>query len=165
MLIPSTLFSEPHFPFLRNVLYCTAEMRKREPINVCFVGQMKYMHHRNKLAGVMHYANRHPEFALQPFDYTQIPPDLCQSLLANMKLDGLIFGDGTALSTFDAYRRAHDVPTVVIIKKRIHLVSRNGKAKTHIVGKWSNDGAGAGAGAHRGIYVTSAAANTLPAEL
>lgn len=114
MLIPSTLFNEPHFPFLRNVLYCTEKMRKREPINVCFVGQMKYMHHRNKLAGVMHYANRHPEFALQPFDYTQIPPGLCQSLLANMKLDGLIFGDGTALSTFDAYRRAHDVPTVVI---------------------------------------------------
>ena len=52
-----------------------------------------------------------------------------------------------------------DVPTVVIIKKRIHLVSRNGKAKTHIVGKWSDDGKGAGAGAHRGIYVT--AANTL----
>lgn len=54
-----------------------------------------------------------------------------------------------------------DVPTVVIIKKRIHLVSRNGKEKTHIVGKWSDDGKGAGAGAHRGIYVTSAAANTL----
>ena len=54
-----------------------------------------------------------------------------------------------------------DVPTVVVIKKRIHLVSRNGKAKAHIVGKWSDDGKGAGAGAHRGIYVTSAAANTL----
>lgn len=52
-----------------------------------------------------------------------------------------------------------DVPTVVVIRKRIHLVSRNGKAKTHIVGKWSDDGKGAGAGAHRGIYVT--AANTL----
>lgn len=52
-----------------------------------------------------------------------------------------------------------DVPTVVIIRKRIHLVSRNGKEKTHIVGKWSDDGKGAGVGAHRGIYVT--AANTL----
>ena len=52
---------------------------------------------------------------------------------------------------------------VVQIAKRIHLVSRNGKHKTHIVGQWSsasapvaNDG-----NAHRCIFVGANVANAL----
>ena len=57
----------------------------------------------------------------------------------------------------------YTIPTVVQISKRIHLVSRNGKHKTHIVGQWSsastpvaNDGA-----AHRCIFVGASVANAL----
>ena len=82
--------------------------------HVCFVGQMRYMHHRKKLSGVMQYANQHHECALQHFDYTQIPHKLCQTLLASMQLDGVIFGDGTAYSSFADYRRRVRIPTVVI---------------------------------------------------
>lgn len=47
-------------------------------------------------------------------------------------------------------------PCVVKIAKRIHLVSRNGKHKTHIVGKWADDsstGVANDGTAHRCIYV------------
>lgn len=89
-------------------------MRNSSVKQVCFIGQMRYMHHRKKLAGVMQYANQHHEFALQQFDYTQIPHKLCQTLLANMQLDGVIFGDGTAYSSFADYRHRVRIPTVVI---------------------------------------------------
>lgn len=46
-------------------------------------------------------------------------------------------------------------PCVVKITKRIHLVSRNGKLKTHIVGQWANTATGVAndGTAHRCIYI------------
>lgn len=58
-----------------------------------------------------------------------------------------ITGGGVVLGT---------VPTVAYVNKRIRLISRYGKERTHIVGKWSDDGTGAGVGAHRGIHITQA---------
>lgn len=46
-------------------------------------------------------------------------------------------------------------PCVVKITKRIHLVSRNGKLKTHIVGQWANTSTGVANNgtSHRCIYI------------
>ena len=49
--------------------------------------------------------------------------------------------------------------TVVNITNRIHLVSRNGKFKTHIVGKWADTDTGVGTGAHRCIYINGTASS------
>ena len=49
------------------------------------------------------------------------------------------------------------LPTVVQITKRIHLVSRNGKHKTHIVGRWADTETGTGTGAARCIYIQGTA--------
>lgn len=81
---------------------------------VCFVGQMKYKHHRDKLSGIMRFANTNGRLDIQPLDYTQIPIKMCIRLLCGMQLDGLIFGDGTALKAFDPYRRKVALPTVAI---------------------------------------------------
>jgi len=53
--------------------------------------------------------------------------------------------------------KAKSLPTVVQITKRIHLVSRNGKHKTHIVGKWADTATGVGTGAARCIYINGTA--------
>ena len=71
--------------------------------------------------------------------------------------DTVLVDEGDYADTTDvAIGQSGIVPTVAYINKRIRLVSRYGKERTHIVGKWSDDGAGAGVGAHRGIYITQA---------
>ena len=81
---------------------------------VCFIGQMKYKHHRDKLCGILRFANANGHLDVQPLDYTQIPSRMCVNLLSSMRLDGLIFGDGTPLQVFDPFRRHVSPPTVVI---------------------------------------------------
>lgn len=69
--------------------------------------------------------------------------------------DTVIVDDGEYSDTTPWTATAYNNPCVVNITKRIHLVSRNGKHRTHIVGQWSsasapvaNDG-----NAHRCIYI------------
>ena len=59
--------------------------------------------------------------------------------------------------------KSYSLPTVVQITKRIHLVSRNGKFKTHIVGKWADTANGIenNGGAHRCIFVAASAKDVL----
>ena len=68
------------------------------------------------------------------------------------------YSDTTAWSTTNS-GTTYNNPVVVKITKRIHLVSRNGKAKTHIVGQLANTTSGlANDGtAHRCIYVNNVA--------
>ena len=81
---------------------------------ICFIGQMKYKHHRDKLSGILRFANTDGRLDVQSLDYTQIPIKLCTKLLRSMRLNGLIFGDGTSLQAFDSFRRKAMVPTIVI---------------------------------------------------
>ena len=64
------------------------------------------------------------------------------------------YSDTTAWTTTDS-GTTYSIPTVVQIKKRIHLVSRNGKAKTHIVGQWAStaNGVANDGTAHRCVFV------------
>lgn len=59
--------------------------------------------------------------------------------------------------------KSYSLPTVVQITKRIHLVSRNGKFKTHIVGKWADTANGIenNGGAHRCIFVAASVKDVL----
>ena len=72
------------------------------------------------------------------------------------------YSDTTTWSTTDG-GTTYTIPTVVQISKRIHLVSRNGKFKTHIVGQWANTSTGVAndGSAHRCIYVGASVANVL----
>ncbi len=74
--------------------------------------------------------------------------------------DTVVVDDGEYSDTTQwtsASDKTKTLPTVVQITKRIHLVSRNGKFKTHIVGKWANTETGTGAGAARCIYIQGTA--------
>ena len=64
------------------------------------------------------------------------------------------YSDTTAWTTTNS-GTTYNNPVVVKITKRIHLVSRNGKAKTHIVGQLANTSSGVAndGTAHRCIYV------------
>lgn len=84
------------------------------PRCICFIGQMKYKHHRDKLSGILRFANANGRLDVQTLDYTQIPARMCIRLLSGIRLDGLIFGDGTPLQVFEPYRRTVPLPTVVI---------------------------------------------------
>lgn len=86
----------------------------QDPRCICFVGQMKYKHHRDKLSGILRFANANGSLDVQTLDYTQIPAKMCIRLLSGMRLDGLVFGDGTPLRLFDSYRRNVSLPTAVI---------------------------------------------------
>lgn len=90
------------------------EYPSHENCCICFIGQMKYKHHRDKLAGILRFANNWGRCDIQQLDYTQIPIPLCCDLLKRMKLDGLIFGDGSALAPFTDFRRRTHVPTAII---------------------------------------------------
>lgn len=72
------------------------------------------------------------------------------------------YSDTTSWTTTDG-GTTYTIPTVVQITKRIHLVSRNGKAKTHIVGQWANTSTGVAndGTAHRCIFVGANVANVL----
>ena len=72
------------------------------------------------------------------------------------------YSDTTAWTTTDS-STTYRIPTVVQIKKRIHLVSRNGKAKTHIVGQWAStaNGVANDGTAHRCVFVTAKVINSL----
>ena len=73
--------------------------------------------------------------------------------------DTVIVDDGeysdTTAWTVTNSGTTYNNPTVVQITKRIHLVSRNGKTKTHIVGQWANTSTGVAndGTAHRCIYI------------
>lgn len=69
--------------------------------------------------------------------------------------DTVMVDDGEYSDTTDVTIESTAVPTVVTISKKIKLVSRNGKEKTHIVGAWAPTANGLGVGAHRGIYNTA----------
>lgn len=80
----------------------------------------------------------------------QAAVDLCASG------DTVVVDDGEYSDTTQwtsASDKTKTLPTVVQITKRIHLVSRNGKHKTHIVGRWADTETGTGAGAARCIYI------------
>jgi len=84
----------------------------------------------------------------------QAAVDLCASG------DTVVVDDGEYSDTTQwtsASDKTKTLPTVVQITKRIHLVSRNGKHKTHIVGKWANTETGTGTGAARCIYIKGTA--------
>ncbi len=84
----------------------------------------------------------------------QAAVDLCASG------DTVVVDDGEYSDTTQwtsASDKKKTLPTVVQITKRIHLVSRNGKHKTHIVGKWANTETGVGTGAARCIYIKGTA--------
>ena len=68
------------------------------------------------------------------------------------------YSDTTAWTTTNS-GTTYNNPVVVKITKRIHLVSRNGKAKTHIVGQLANTSSGVAndGTAHRCIYVDQVA--------
>ena len=68
------------------------------------------------------------------------------------------YSDTTAWSTTNS-GTTYNNPVVVKITKRIHLVSRKGKAKTHIVGQLANTSSGVAndGTAHRCIYVDQVA--------
>ena len=68
------------------------------------------------------------------------------------------YSDTTAWTTTNS-GTTYNNPVVVKITKRIHLVSRNGKAKTHIVGQLANTASGVAndGTAHRCIYVSNVA--------
>ena len=72
------------------------------------------------------------------------------------------YSDTTSWSTTDG-GTTYTIPTVVQISKRIHLVSRNGKFKTHIVGQCANTSTGVAndGTAHRCIFVGASVANVL----
>ena len=77
--------------------------------------------------------------------------------------DTVIVDDGeysdTTAWTITNSGTTYNNPVVVKITKRIHLVSRNGKAKTHIVGQWANtlSGIANDGTAHRCIYIANVA--------
>ncbi len=84
----------------------------------------------------------------------QAAVDLCASG------DTVVVDDGEYSDTTQwtsASDNAKTLPTVVQITKRIHLVSRNGKHKTHIVGRWADTATGVGTGAARCIYINGTA--------
>lgn len=68
------------------------------------------------------------------------------------------YSDTTAWTVVNS-GTTYNNPTVVQITKRIHLVSRNGKHKTHIVGQLANTSSGVAndGTAHRCIYVNNVA--------
>ena len=68
------------------------------------------------------------------------------------------YSDTTARTVVNS-GTTYNNPTVVQITKRIHLVSRNGKHKTHIVGQLANTSSGVAndGTAHRCIYVNNVA--------
>lgn len=68
------------------------------------------------------------------------------------------YSDTTAWTVVNS-GTTYNNPAVVQITKRIHLVSRNGKAKTHIVGQLANTTSGVAndGTAHRCIYVSNVA--------
>lgn len=72
------------------------------------------------------------------------------------------YSDTTSWSTTDS-GTTYTIPTVVQITKRIHLVSRNGKHKTHIVGQWANTSTGVAndGTAHRCIFIGASVGNVL----
>lgn len=72
------------------------------------------------------------------------------------------YSDTTSWTATDG-GTTYTIPTVVQISKRIHLLSRNGKHKTHIVGQWANTSTGVAndGTAHRCIYVGNNGANSL----
>ena len=69
--------------------------------------------------------------------------------------DTVIVDDGEYSDTTAWSSSGYNNPTVVQINKSIRLVSRNGKAKTHIVGQWANTSTGVAndGTAHRCIYI------------
>ena len=73
--------------------------------------------------------------------------------------DTVIVDDGEYSDTTAWTASGYNNPAVVQITKRIHLVSRNGKAKTHIVGQWANtlSGIANDGTAHRCIYIANVA--------
>ena len=73
--------------------------------------------------------------------------------------DTVIVDDGEYSDTTAWTASGYSNPVVVKITKRIHLVSRNGKAKTHIVGQLANTSSGVAndGTAHRCIYVSNVA--------
>lgn len=73
--------------------------------------------------------------------------------------DTVIVDDGEYSDTTAWTASGYNNPAVVQITKRIHLVSRNGKAKTHIVGQLANTTSGVAndGTAHRCIYVSNIA--------
>ena len=80
--------------------------------------------------------------------------------------DTVIVDDGEYSDTTpwtSANDATYSIPTVVQIGKRIHLVSRNGKHKTHIVGQWANTSTGVAndGTAHRCIFVAASLSNVL----
>lgn len=84
----------------------------------------------------------------------QAAVDLCASG------DTVVVDDGEYSDTTQwtsASDKTKTLPTVVQITKRIHLVSRNGKHKTHIVGRWADTETGVGTGAARCIYINGTA--------
>ena len=80
--------------------------------------------------------------------------------------DTVIVDDGEYSDT-TAWTSSNDatykIPTVVQIGKSIHLVSRNGKFKTHIVGQWANTSTGVAndGTAHRCIFIGASVGNVL----
>ena len=72
------------------------------------------------------------------------------------------YSDTTAWTATDS-GTTYTIPTVVQITKRIHLVSRNGKFKTHIVGQWANTSTGVAndGTAHRCIFIGASVGNVL----
>lgn len=91
----------------------------------------------------------------------QAAVDLCANGDTVIVDDGE-YSDTTSWSTTDS-GTTYTIPTVVQITKRIHLVSRNGKHKTHIVGQWANTSTGVAndGTAHRCIFIGASVGNVL----
>ena len=98
------------------------------------------------------------------WDYAKLTIQAAVDLCADG--DTVIVDDGEYSDTTSwtsSYDNTYSIPTVVQITNRIHLVSRNGKFKTHIVGQWANTSSGVAndGTAHRCIFVGKYVANVL----